>query len=79
VHIISDGCEHVVGSIPVSNGVSLRSEPRGDAELLSLAQARLLTWSSQTFSRWAAAAKATPILNVADDVDEIAHETVIAS
>jgi hypothetical protein len=98
VHIFSDRCGHVLGTILVSNGVSPRSEQSGDADLLSLAQARLLTGSNHTFSRSATfqgemtsawldteqfpkqpTAEVTPILNVADDVEEITREAVTAA
>jgi Glycosyl transferase family 11 len=54
VYIFSDGREHELADILAIDRVSLRREPSDIADLLSLAQARLLIGSNSTFSRWAA-------------------------
>jgi hypothetical protein len=54
VHVFSDGHEHELADIMKIDGVSLRREPNDVADLLALAQARLLIGSNSTFSRWAA-------------------------
>ena len=54
VHVFSDGHEHELANIMKIDGVSLRREPNDVADLLTLAQARLLIGSNSTFSRWAA-------------------------
>ena len=54
VHVFSDGHEHELANIMAIDGVSLRREPNDVADLLALAQARLLIGSNSTFSRWAA-------------------------
>jgi hypothetical protein len=52
--IFSDGREDELADILAIDGVSLRRGPNDVADLLSLAQARLLIGSNSTFSRWAA-------------------------
>ena len=54
VYIFSDGREHELGDILAINGVQLRREPSDIADLMALAEARLLIGSNSTFSRWAA-------------------------
>ena len=54
IHIFSDGREHELTDILALEGVSLRREPTDIADLLALAQAKLLIGSNSTFSRWAA-------------------------
>ena len=54
VHIFSDGREHELGDILAINGVQLRRKPSDIADLMALAEARLLIGSNSTFSRWAA-------------------------
>jgi hypothetical protein len=54
VLVFSDGHEHELADILTINGVKLRREPSDVADLLALAQARLLIGSNSTFSRWAA-------------------------
>jgi hypothetical protein len=54
VHVYSDGHEHELAEITSIGGVTLKREPNDVADLLALAQARLLIGSSSTFSRWAA-------------------------
>ena len=54
VYIFSDGREHELAGVTKIEGVSLQREPNDVADLLSLAQARLLIGSNSTFSRWAA-------------------------
>jgi hypothetical protein len=52
--IFSDGREQELAEILALEGVSLRREPTDIADLLALAQAKLLIGSNSTFSRWAA-------------------------
>ena len=52
--VFSDGREDELADILAIDGVSLRRGPNDVADLLSLAQARLLIGSNSTFSRWAA-------------------------
>jgi hypothetical protein len=54
VYIFSDGREHELAGVTKIEGVSLQREPNDVADLLALAQARLLIGSNSTFSRWAA-------------------------
>jgi hypothetical protein len=54
VHVFSDGHEYELAEIARIEGVTLRREPNDVADLLALAQARLLIGSNSTFSRWAA-------------------------
>jgi hypothetical protein len=54
IHIFSDGREHELAQLLALSGVSLRQEPTDVADLLALAQAKLLIGSNSTFSRWAA-------------------------
>ena len=54
VHIFSDGHARELAGVTAIDGVSLRREPNDVADLLSLAQARLLIGSNSTFARWAA-------------------------
>jgi hypothetical protein len=54
VRIFSDGHAHELADVIAIDGVSLRREPSDVADLLSLAQARLLIGSNSTFARWAA-------------------------
>jgi hypothetical protein len=54
IHIFSDGREQELAEILALKGVSLRRELTDIADLLSLAQAKLLIGSNSTFSRWAA-------------------------
>ena len=54
IHIFSDGREQELAEILALEGVSLRREPTDIADLLALAQAKLLIGSNSTFSRWAA-------------------------
>jgi hypothetical protein len=54
VHIFSDGREQELAELLAVPGVSLRQEPTDIADLLALAQAKLLIGSNSTFSRWAA-------------------------
>jgi hypothetical protein len=54
IHIFSDGREQELAELLALKGVSLRREPTDIADLLALAQARLLIGSNSTFSRWAA-------------------------
>ena len=54
VHIFSDGREHELIDILAIDGVRLRREPSDIADLMALAEARLLIGSNSTFSRWAA-------------------------
>ncbi len=54
IHLFSDGREHELAEILALKGVSLRREPTDIADLLALAQARLLIGSNSTFSWWAA-------------------------
>jgi hypothetical protein len=53
VYIFSDGREEELSEILTIEGVSLRREGSDVADLLKLAQARLLIGSFSTFSRWA--------------------------
>jgi hypothetical protein len=54
IHIFSDGREQELAELLALSGVSLRREPTDIADLLALAQAKLLIGSNSTFSRWAA-------------------------
>jgi hypothetical protein len=54
IHIFSDGREQELAELLALPGVSLRREPTDIADLLALAQAKLLIGSNSTFSRWAA-------------------------
>jgi hypothetical protein len=54
VHIFSDGHEHELADLLAIDGVRLWREPNDVADLLALAQARLLIGSNSTFARWAA-------------------------
>ncbi|HYZ20873.1 MAG TPA: alpha-1,2-fucosyltransferase, partial [Rhodopila sp.] len=54
IRIFSDGREQELADILAIKGVVLRQEPSDIADLLALAQARLLIGSNSTFSRWAA-------------------------
>ena len=54
IHILSDGREQELAELLALKGVSLRREPTDIADLLALAQAKLLVGSNSTFSRWAA-------------------------
>jgi hypothetical protein len=54
IHIFSDGREQELAALLALSGVSLRREPTDIADLLALAQAKLLIGSNSTFSRWAA-------------------------
>src|SRR6201996_677276 len=54
IHIFSDGKEPELAQLLNLRGVSLRREPTDIADLLALAQAKLLVGSNSTFSRWAA-------------------------
>jgi hypothetical protein len=54
IHVYSDGHEHELAEITSIESVTLRREPNDVADLLALAQARLLIGSNSTFSRWAA-------------------------
>jgi hypothetical protein len=54
IHIFSDGREQELAELLALSGVRLRREPTDIADLLALAQAKLLIGSNSTFSRWAA-------------------------
>ena len=54
VQVFSDGHERELADVIAIDGVSLRREPNDVADLLSLAQARLVIGSNSTFARWAA-------------------------
>jgi hypothetical protein len=54
IQIFSDGREQELADILAIKGVTLRREPSDVADLLAMAQARLLIGSNSTFSRWAA-------------------------
>lgn len=54
VLIFSDGREHELAQLLAIDGVRLHREATDIAELLALAQAKLLIGSNSTFSRWAA-------------------------
>jgi hypothetical protein len=54
IHIFSDGREQELAELLALSGVKLRREPTDIADLLALAQAKLLIGSNSTFSRWAA-------------------------
>jgi ADP-heptose:LPS heptosyltransferase len=54
IFLFSDGREQELAELLALKGVSLRREPTDIADLLALAQARLLIGSNSTFSWWAA-------------------------
>ena len=54
LYLFSDGQEHELAEVTRIEGVTLRREPNDVADLLALANARLLIGSNSTFSRWAA-------------------------
>lgn len=54
VHIFSDGHDEELADLLQVDGVNLRREPNDLADLVALAEARILVGSHSTFSRWAA-------------------------
>lgn len=54
VYIFSDGREHELEAVLSIDGVSLMRKPDDVADLLAMAEARLLIGSNSTFVRWAA-------------------------